>query len=203
MTDFSFLSACVNKLKDTRGAASLEAALVIPLVVLIIAVAYGSASHLRSQNTLNRETASLADMLANAKVAPENELSEQETAQLQANLALELLQRGFHSTAEPVQAGVIISIFDTSNKDTAGQTVLFTARAGLDCLEEKDAETAPDLAASAFDPEHPLIIDPLVATRLIRVQTCVKPVYSVHSDVLSVPETLHSQFTSQKTVIAQ
>lgn len=186
--------------RSTAGAVAIETALVIPLLILLTMITVGTVLHLRSQNSLNRETASLADMLANGAVlAADISLSPDEVLDAHASVALALLEKSLqHESILPVKAGVIVSIYDSSVKDEDGNTHLQTARAGLVCPV---LPNEADLAEAAEDGPAPLVVDPLSAFALVRLQTCIEPQWPPMLKTVKLPILLQSRFTAPTTVI--
>ncbi len=209
MKNSGFVLALSRFLKGKEGAVGLEFALLVPILIVIVLGLYSANMYQRTDNTLHRETASMADILVNAPDGIVNEEGEfveiplEELLPMRAESARVLLQRAFSSTdPHSVEVGVKLFYVNTSVQDDKNVPIVMEASAGSTCPISKSLSMAERMrpGETAIIPytEGDGMLFPVPKLRLLRIETCVIPTFGDLKSTLKLPVFLTSEFTAMR-----
>lgn len=174
-----------------RGAITVELALFIPLFMLVMWFGAEACHVYRTENTLHRSTAALADILANET------LNEDETLPARLSLlpesALLLLREMMGDTmGESLQVGLSITYYDTSPGSDGVVQASFSA--GMGCPAQEVTELA-DLTVGGGG----LTTEENAAQmELVRVEACVREAERLSFRDWVFPTEFSSNFTAMR-----
>lgn len=188
--------------QEEKGVASIEFGLMLPIIVVFILGTYTVGLYQRYENTLHRETASIADILVNSPDGFTNADGEyaplpiEEAVAMKADAALVLLGESFSpGVPENAAVGVSVSVYDSGMLDKNGEPIVYTAISGEEC---SNAEEEIPFGVEANNEKAPLVPkDKFV--RLLRLRTCVKPSISPAGEKIALPAEINSQFTVMRS----
>lgn len=193
---------------DSRGAVSLELGLLAPILIAVIAGTYLTGAYFRLENNLNRETALLAQIVANTETVTVDDDGEKHPVALPtaakelAQTSLTLLKRSFlPDNPDDVVAGVMLEMVDTAAlaattpKLAARDGAYASVTAGRACFDETAGRP---LSALIADKKHPLWPANAIDTRIVKVHTCIVPRVNLIREELLLPVTLSTHFMAIK-----
>ena len=189
--------------KSQRGAVSIEFGLLLPMVLLIVWAFWTLGESYRMQSELNRQTALLAEMLANQ---PESYTLEGSETPVSIDLALQLptlaasandiLKDALGKDNNDIQTGVIIEYLPAV---AAGEELVAgNYAAGRQCERLPGTPSLISLSGAGGGMLTPGAENGAGAMRLLRVQTCVVRRNIPEFMELVAPKTYLSQFVTTR-----
>ena len=177
--------------KSQRGAVSIEFGLLLPMVLLIVWAFWTLGESYRMQSELNRQTALLAEMLANQ---PESYTLEGSETPVSIDLALQLPTLA--ASANDIQTGIIIEYLPAV---AAGEELVAgNYAAGRQCERLPGTPSLISLSGAGGGMLTPGAENGAGAMRLLRVQTCVVRRNIPEFMELVAPKTYLSQFVTTR-----
>lgn len=180
-----------NLLCARRGAITVELALFIPLFMLVMWFGAEACHVYRTENTLHRSTAALADILANETLNDDETLPDRLSLLPESALLLFREMMG-DTTGESLQVGLSITYYDTS--PGTGNVVQATFSAGMGC----PAQEVTDLADLTIGGGGLITEENAAQMELIRVESCVRETESVSFRNWVFPTEFTSNFTAMR-----
>ena len=176
-----------NTRRHERGAVALEAALLIPVFMLVMLVGAMLSDYLLAQQRLHRATAAFADVLANQPLEKGETLFQRISLEQQSGLAL-FDQMALASARAQEAPRLRVSYLDT--------TLLSEGNLGQTAIDTLDCDTgAEDFIAVA----NKLITKSNVArSELVRVEVCLRYQPLVPLSKWVLPSILSSHFVAQR-----
>lgn len=199
-------SGLFSRIASTRGSVSIEFALVLPVILLIVWAFWQVSEAYRLQWDLNRQSAALADMMANqTEEFTQPGTGEAYTVALETQLpalvitANQILKDALGKDNPDISTGLTVEyVPGTKNED--GEANSFSFSAGKRCQMPSDTQPLLSLIGDMGGALTPPSASSTSAMRLLRVQSCVehkaKPVFME----LTAPKGYVSKFTAIRKV---
>lgn len=176
-----------SRIASRRGAISIEFALVLPLILLIVWAFWQVSEAYRLQWDLNRQSAALADMMANqTEEFTQPGTGEVFTVSLEMQLpalvitANQILKDALGKDNPDISTGLTVE-YVPGTKNENGEANSFSFSAGKRCQMPPDTQPLLSLVGDMGGALTPPSDSSTSAMRLLRVQSCVehkkKPVF--------------------------